>query len=298
MPVAVPMKFRMSRTLAFGPKLTTGSGAVGLRSGVLGAPRLFAQLCRSRGFGRVGFDAIANRLFELDRPRRGQTVRRVELQRAPVFEQRRIELILRFELVRAADVLARGILRRPLERDLVFRACRVSPGPPSCIRDGGVPVADPRRLLPLAEGAARRAPETSSAENDDDGQPVLQHRHSIMKRPFDRAIYLPTHSWPDMRIVVAAASVDVFHDDRFDADPHEPILPGDDLPFAPAHRRAAIAERRHLPCPGPSSRSPMYFNGIGGGGGGPLGDRRSSGVGTGAGVGRRLRRRRRGRRLV
>ena len=68
------------------------------------------------------------RLLELDRARGREPVRRVELQRLAVFEQRRVELILRLELTRPGDVLARRALHRALERDLVFRLVRILPG--------------------------------------------------------------------------------------------------------------------------------------------------------------------------
>src|SRR3954463_6339992 len=98
MPVAVPMKLRMSRTLAFGPKLTTGSGAVGFSSGALvrrgpsrgvvvagaGGAALFAGLVAG-GVGTGCLDAVANDFLELARPRRGETIRAIQFNRAMVF---------------------------------------------------------------------------------------------------------------------------------------------------------------------------------------------------------------------
>ena len=67
---------------------------------------------------------------------------------------------------------------------------------------------------------------------------------------------------------LAALAVGVFHHDRFHADPDDPVLPEDQLPFAAVERQPlAVREDRQL-LPARRSIVPMNFSGIGGGGGG------------------------------
>ena len=225
----------------------SGSRFAGFSSGVP-CVRACSRSASIGGLGRRLLDPVADRPFELRGARLGEPVRRVQLQRLAVLEQRPVELILRLELARAADVLARGALHRPLERDLVLRVVgvllhglREVRRPPRPSRRPGPPPGRCGTRGPAAQ------PDTSAATRTNRNQPVLQHRHSIQRgRPLSgegRWTDLPrrTSLEADRR---APAPVDVLHHHRLDADADEPIPPVDDLPFAAVVRSSGSRSSR------------------------------------------------------
>ena len=125
------------------------------------------------------FNAIANRLLELHRLRGGQPVRRIEFEGTLVFEHRRVELIVLFEIVRPAEMFASCGLSGPLERDLVLRLLGALLDGLRVVGHGTVPVPDAGRLLALTIGVPRGTPRCNQGENDQSCKPVLQQRHSI-----------------------------------------------------------------------------------------------------------------------
>ena len=128
----------------------------GVEHGRALGPRLLPKLL-DRGT-RTGFlDPVADDPLEFGCPCRRQSIRRVHLDGLLVFEQRRVELILRFEITRLADVIARRVLHRPLELDLVLRVVRARLECRRVVLHGRVPIAGTRRFAPLPERPTGRA---------------------------------------------------------------------------------------------------------------------------------------------
>ena len=189
------------------------------------------------------------------------------------------------EFARHSASLARARSCIPPSRD--------SPAPPSCSRSRRNPSRRPG-TPPAPDGtrAPRHTPTRQSRARFQSlacaSTPAL-HRNARSLGP-----YLPTHSWPERRIVVRPlpSTYSMTTDST-------PIFTRRYWPAMMSPSCARIVLRQSLNAasliPPFSSSNPMYFNGMGGGGGGGGGP-----LSTGA-VGRRLdrlhRRRRRWRRL-
>ena len=137
-------------------------------------PRLRAQLLDFRLRPRF-LDAIANRSLQLDRLRCRQAVRRVHLDRLAVRQQRRVDVAFQFEVACTRDVLARSILHRTFELDLVLRLVGALLQRARVVRDGGVPITRPRRFLAAAERTAGSAPGREDREHDQNHKPLFKH---------------------------------------------------------------------------------------------------------------------------
>ena len=185
MPAELPMRLRMSLTLELEIQ---ASAARANRAAAADLARC-SRSVSMRGLGRVA--SMRSRIIRSSAATGGgEAVGRVHLDRLPVLDQRRIELILLLELPRAADVFERRALHRTLERDLVFGAVRFS-WTASEVRDRSVPVTESRRLLALAKRPAGRIRSGDRGrEHEHEHQPLFRHTHSYF-----------THSCPPASVV-------------------------------------------------------------------------------------------------
>jgi hypothetical protein len=128
-----------------------------------------AQLLDRRHRPR-GLDALADRAIELGDLGRRQAIARIVLARQPVLAERRLELILLLESVRALEVGARRRLHRPLQRNLVIRVVRRRLDGPAVRRHRFVQISSAHRHFALTERLACRAP-TGRQRQDNDADP-------------------------------------------------------------------------------------------------------------------------------
>ena len=164
MPLAAPMKFRMSRTLAFVNRMLSGSREAGLSTGSGDICRARSRICCTGGFGRVA--SIRSRIVcSSSADLRGRlAVRRVVFRCLLVLAQRDVQIAPGFRLTRRVEVHARRVQHRALERHLEFRPVRIRLHGLPIVRDGSVPVvvaaraSSPRRKAwPAAHPATTAA---------------------------------------------------------------------------------------------------------------------------------------------
>ena len=109
--------------------------------------------------------------LELCRARRGEPIRAVQLDSLFVLDERAVKLILLLELARAEDVVARGVLRRPLELDLVFRVVGTRLQGVGVVLHRRVPVAGARGVPAFSERTPGRAPRYERGDDEQCDKP-------------------------------------------------------------------------------------------------------------------------------
>ena len=201
--------------------------------------RLLAQLLDLRPRTR-GLDAFADLLLQLRDLGRGDPIGAHHLERLPVFGQRRVELVLLFQVVRASVVNARRFPFRAFELNLVLGLIGILLDRFREVCDRRVPVAGPHRLLPMTERASRRAAREENGHRDH--QPDSSH-------------YFFVPLLPSQRNRGASAAVGIFQDDRLDADFHDAVSAIDDIAFLAVEHRLAVGERRDFRAAGRIDRA-------------------------------------------
>ena len=144
MPLALPMKLRMSRRLELLKLILQRRAIGGVEHRHALRPRLRAQLVDRRPRPRL-LDPLADGPFQFRRARRREPVGRVHLDRFLVFDQRRVELILHLEVARLGDVLARRRSAWPARARSCTPRC---PGSPAAPVDSAAPPRPNRRPAP------------------------------------------------------------------------------------------------------------------------------------------------------
>ena len=209
MPVVVPMKLRMSRRLELLKLNLSGVRSAGLSTG---AP--CARACwRSRSIAGRGRDfSMRSRMVRSSsaRARRREAVRRVHLDGLLVLDQRARRARPSASSSRAArDVLARRVLRRPLELDLVFGVVGARLQRLRVVLHRRVPVAAARRVAPLAEGAARGAPRHQHGHDEN----AISLRLTNLA-PISFWLQLPSTPALELQLAADAASSAILADTR------------------------------------------------------------------------------------
>ena len=179
-PVVVPMKLRMSRRLEL-LKLNLERRAIRrVEDGDALRPRLLPEAF-DRGPRARLLDAVADDALELGRAGGGEAIRAVHLDGLLVLDQRPVELIFLLEIARAEDVIARGVLHRPLELDLVFGVVRARLERLLEVLHRRIPIAGARRFAPFPEGPPRGTPRHEHGHDEQRDQPSSHELGSILQ---------------------------------------------------------------------------------------------------------------------
>ena len=185
-------------------------------------------------------------------------VARVVLRGQPVLAERRLELVLLLELLRALEMRARRRQHRALQRDLVVRVVGIGLHGPPVRGDGFVEIARAHRALALLERLPGRAAAGHERQRQKNPEPLstVWSQHSLNQSAvgsrqsasrMQSAICnlqsaISRSSEPDR---LPSAAVEIRHLNRFHADLQDPIPALDDVAFLPVERLPGrIDERR------------------------------------------------------
>ena len=172
MPLDVPMKLRMSRRPELLRLNLSGVRSAGLRTGtpwVRACCRIVSMAGRGRDF------SIRSRIVRSSSPALLAASRLVGSSSTALLYSNEggVELVGLLELAGARDVIARRVLRRPLELDLVFGVVRARLQRLGKVHHRRIPVARPGRLAALAEGPARGTPRDEGGQHQQYNQPAF-----------------------------------------------------------------------------------------------------------------------------
>ena len=135
----------------------TAAACADRAAGSATARRLRAHFVHARPRPRR-LRAVAHRALDFQGLGQRQRIAGIEFDGQPVFSGSGGQLILRFELPGAGDVLAGRLANRALEGDLNVGPLGIVRQRLAVVRHGGIPLASLRGLRALFGGAARRAP--------------------------------------------------------------------------------------------------------------------------------------------